>query len=62
VTYLCVVKFELGELEVLKQLDVRVPDQEVPMLLGPALLQRPVLATLDPTALHHPATSQALAG
>lgn len=46
----------MGELEVLERLDVRVPDQEVSVLLGPALLQRPVLTTLDPAALHHAET------
>lgn len=55
-TYLCVVEFKMGEFEVLEYLDVRVPDQEVSMLLGPALLQRPVLTTLDTSTLHHSET------
>lgn len=54
VAYLCVVKLQMGEFEVLKHLDVCVPDQEVSVLLGPALLQRPVLTTLDTATLHHP--------
>lgn len=54
VAYLCVVKFQMGEFEVLKHLDVCVPDQEVSMLLGPALLKRPVLTTLDTATFHHP--------
>lgn len=54
--YLCVVKFQMGEFEVLKHLDVCVPDQEVSMLLSPALLERPVLTTLDTATFHHPET------
>lgn len=46
----------MGEFEVLKHLDVCVPDQEVPVLLSPALLKGPVLTTLDTPALHHPET------
>lgn len=56
VTYLCVVKFEMGEFKVLKHLDVSVPDQEVSMLLSPALLKRPVLTTLDTPTFYHPET------
>lgn len=58
VTYLCVVKFEMGEFKVLKHLDVCVPDQEVSMLLSPALLKRPVLTTLNTPAFYHPETHQ----
>lgn len=53
-THLCVVKFEAGEFEVLEHLDVRVPHQEVAVLLGPALLEGPVLTALDTPAFHHP--------
>lgn len=53
-THLCVVKFQTGEFEVLEQLNVCVPHQEVAMLLGPALLQGPVLTALDTAAFHHP--------
>ena len=55
-TYLCVVKFKMREFEVLKHLDVCVPDQEVSVLLSPSILQRPVLTTLNTPALHHPET------
>ena len=44
----------MREFEVLEHLDVCAPDQEVSMLLSPALLKRPVLATLDTSTLHHP--------
>lgn len=46
----------MGEFEVLKRLDVCVPNQEVSMLLSPALLKRPVLTTLDTPTFHHPNT------
>lgn len=55
-SYLCVVKLKKGEFEVLKDLDVGVPNPEIAMLLSPALLQRPVLATLDTPPFHHPNT------
>ena len=55
-THLRVVQLQVGEFEVLESLDVHVPDQEVPVLLRPALLQGPVLSALDPPALHHPGT------
>lgn len=46
----------MGEFEVLKDLDVRVPNHEIAVLLGPALFQRPVLTTLDTSPFHHPIT------
>lgn len=46
----------MGEFEVLKHLDVCVPDQEVSVLLSPALLKRPVLTTLDTPTLDNPET------
>lgn len=46
----------MREFEVLKHLDVRVPNNEIPMLLCPALLKRPVLTTLDTATFYHPKT------
>lgn len=57
-TYLRVVKFKMGKFEVLKHLDVCVPDQEVSVLLSPAPLKRPVLTTLHTPTLHHPASQR----
>lgn len=51
---LCVIKLKMGELEVLKDLDVRVANHEIAMLLSPALFQWPVLSTLDTSPFHHP--------
>lgn len=56
--YLCVVQFQMGELEILKQLIMCIPDQEVSVLLRLALLQRPVLSTFDTTPLHNPEKQQ----
>lgn len=44
----------MGEFEVLKDLDVRVPNPEIAVLLSPALFQWPVLTALDSTPFHHP--------
>lgn len=59
-SYLCIVKLQMGEFEVLKDLDVCVPNQEIAVLLSPALLERPVLTTLDTPPFHHPNTTTKL--
>lgn len=46
----------MGEFEVLKDLDVRVTNHEIAMLLRPALFEGPVLTTLHTTPFHHPNT------
>lgn len=59
-SYLCIVKLQVGEFEVLKDLDVCVPNHEIAVLLSPALFERPVLTTLDTPPFHHPNTTTKL--